>query len=121
MQQRRQENIRKAEEKWKKSKEKEIIAKNAAKPRRNVLAMYVLDISHALDEKPYVTWLPLKNDGILTHGPEETVLYTLVEGKSELVMFGGIRKEASTPACTTSLSNQMSNSVHFITAPRYVI
>lgn len=83
--------------------------------------MYVLDISHALDEKPFVTWLPLRNDGIPTHGPEETVLYTLVEGKSELVMFGGIRKEASTPACTTNLGNQVSNSLHFITAPRYVI
>lgn len=119
---RRQETIRRAEEKWKKTvKEKEISAKYAAKPRRNVLAMYVLDISHALDEQPYVTWLPLKNDGVPANGPEETVLYTLVEGKSELVMFGGIRKEASTPACTTNLGNQVSNSLHFITAPRYVI
>lgn len=90
--------------------------------QRNVLGIYVLDISHALDEKPYVTWLPIKNDGMMVSGgPEETILYSLVEGKSELIMFGGIQQDPSSLACTTNLSNQVSNSLHFITAPRYVI
>ena len=121
----RLENMRKAEEKWRetyKSVEKKVSCYDArSRPKRNLLSMYVLDISHALDEKPYVTWLPLKNDGMSSQGPEETVLYTLVEGRSELIMFGGIQKDPASLACTTNLSNQVSNTIHFITAPKYVI
>ncbi|KAI4466204.1 f-box only protein 42 [Holotrichia oblita] len=121
---RRLENMRRVEAKWKtiwKSKENKNSYETRIKQKRNVLGMYVLDISHALDEKPYVSWLPLKNDGILSQGPEETVLYTLVEGKSELIMFGGIQKDPASLVCTTNLSNQVSNSLHFITAPKYII
>lgn len=118
-------NLKRAEEKWRKSlQEKEnqnLYSVIRVKPKRSVLAMYVLDISHVLDEKPYVSWLPLKNDGVLSQGPEETVLYTLVQGKSELIMFGGIQKDASQLMCNNNLSNQVTNSLHFITAPKYVI
>lgn len=95
--------------------------KSTRKFKRNVIGIYVLDLSHALDSEPYVTWLPVKNEGIFSEGPEERVLYTLVEGKSELIMFGGILKDSTSPAYTTNLSNQVSNSLHFITAPRYII
>lgn len=96
--------------------------KSSSPVKRNLLGIYVLDISHALDEKPYVTWLPVKTDNmVVSDGPEETILYSLVEGKSELVMFGGIQQDPSSLACTTNLSNQVSNSLHFITAPRYII
>ncbi|GJQ67255.1 hypothetical protein Trydic_g8160 [Trypoxylus dichotomus] len=121
---RRLENMRRVEEKWKKilkNKENKSTYEARTKQKRNVLGMYVLDISHALDDKPYVSWLPLKNDGVLSQGPEETVLYTLVEGKSELIMFGGIQKDPASLVCTTNLSNQVSNSLHFITAPKYII
>ncbi|XP_018332759.1 F-box only protein 42 [Agrilus planipennis] len=91
------------------------------KQKINVLGMYVLDISHVTDENPSVTWLPVKNDGAFTQGPEETILYTLVAGKSELIMFGGIQKEANGIACTTNLKNQVSNSLHFIGAPKHII
>lgn len=106
-------NLKRSEEKLK--------HKTARKVKRSVLGIYVLDLSHALDDAPYVTWLPVKNDGVLSEGPEETILYTLVEGKSELIMFGGIQKDPSSLACTTNLSNQVSNSLHFITAPKCVI
>lgn len=100
----------------------DVIKQKATKKiKRNVLGIYVLDLSHVLDDEPYVTWLPVKNDGVLSEGPEETILYSLVEGKSELIMFGGIQKDASSLACTTSLRNQVSNSLHFITAPKYII
>lgn len=89
--------------------------------KKNMLGIYVLDISHALDEKPYVTWLPMKNTSIVSEGPEETILYSLVEGKSELIMFGGIQKDPGSLALTTNLESQVSNSVHFITAPKYVV
>ncbi|XP_017767920.1 PREDICTED: F-box only protein 42 [Nicrophorus vespilloides] len=113
----RQEKIKKAEEAWKKAlKAKE----NAQRVRpRKILGLYVLDITHALDEKPYVTWLPPTDGGLNCEGPEETVLYTLLQGNSELIMFGGIQKDASSVACTTNLSNQVSNSLHFLTAPSY--
>jgi len=121
---RRLENLRRIEEKLKKQMKENhelCIVPSPKKQKRNVLGMYVLDISHALDEKPYVTWLPLKNNGAFTQGPEETVLYSLVAGKSELIMFGGIQKDGSSLACTTNLSNQVTNSLHFITAPKYII
>lgn len=91
------------------------------KIKRSVLGIYVLDLSHVLDDEPYVTWLPVKNDGVLSEGPEETILYSLVEGKSELIMFGGIQNDASSLAYTTNLKNQVCNSLHFITAPKYII
>lgn len=121
---RRLENLRRIEEKIKKQmKENQevCLVPSPKKQKRNVLGMYVLDIAHSLDEKPYVTWLPLKNNGVFTQGPEETVLYSLVAGKSELIMFGGIQKDGSSLACTTNLSNQVTNSLHFITAPKYII
>lgn len=90
------------------------------KIKRSVLGIYVLDLSHALDNEPYVTWLPVKND-VSVEGPEDTILYTLVQGKSELIMFGGIQNDVNFLPHTTNLSNQISNSLHFITAPSYVI
>ncbi|KAF5300308.1 hypothetical protein FQA39_LY11165 [Lamprigera yunnana] len=122
---RRLENLRRLEEKLK--KQMKDISESWAVPspkkqKRNVLGMYVLDISHALDPQPYVTWLPVKNNESFSQGPEETVLYSLVAGKSELIMFGGIQKDVSSLSCTTNnLSNQVTNSLHFITAPKYII
>lgn len=95
--------------------------KTTRKVKQNLLGIYVLDLSHALAEEAYVSWLPVKNDGSSGQGPEETILYTLVEGKSELIMFGGIQKDASSLVYTTNVSDQASNSLHFIAAPRYVI
>lgn len=121
---RRLENLRRIEEKLKKQikeSSEACVVPSPKKQKRNVLGMYVLDISHALDEKPYVTWLPLKNNGAYTQGPEETVLYSLVAGNAELIMFGGIQKDDTSLAFTTNLSNQVTNSLHFITAPKYII
>lgn len=81
------------------------------------LGIYVLDISEVLSKKPVASWLPPKN---VNNGPEEAILYTLMEGKSELIMFGGILKDANSLA-PCNLSSQISNSLHFITAPNYVI
>lgn len=91
---------------------------NKKEKKTHYLGIYVLDISQVLNtKKPIATWLPPKN---VNNGPEETILYTLVEGKSELVMFGGIQKDANSLAAC-NLSNQISNSLHFVTSPSYVI
>ncbi|KAG5900702.1 hypothetical protein JTB14_038220 [Gonioctena quinquepunctata] len=75
-------------------KVEETLTKGAFKREKKThyLGIYVLDISQVLKGANVATWLPPKN---LKNGPEETILYTLVEGKSELIMFGGIQKEAN--------------------------
>lgn len=97
----------------------EIVVVN--KPK-NVLGMYVLDISHLMDtEDPHVQWLPIKGENSINDGPEERVLYSLVPGKSELIMFGGIQMDPQRMIECSAMTNQISNLLHFITAPRYVI
>nr|CAI5823340.1 unnamed protein product [Callosobruchus analis] len=86
--------------------------------KTHYLGMYLLDISKVLGEKPLVTWLPPNN---LKNGPEEAMLYTLVEGNSELIMFGGIKNDTGSLELSVDLSSQISNTLHFITAPSYVI
>ncbi|KYB27517.1 F-box only protein 42 [Tribolium castaneum] len=92
--------------------------KKEEKNKSHYLGIYVLDLSKALSSRPYVTWLPPKNLG---NGPEETILYTLLAGKSELVMFGGIRKDPTSLGFSVNFNSQISNSLHFISAPNYVI
>lgn len=101
-------------------KVEENLTKGAYKREKKTyyLGVYVLDISRVLENPPVATWQPPKN---LKNGPEETILYTLVKGKSELVMFGGIQKDANSIGFSKNLSSQISNSLHFITAPSYVI
>lgn len=93
---------------------------NRETKKMQYLGIYVLDLSQIYESKPKATWLPAKN---LNNGPEETILYSLVEGKSELIMFGGIQKDANSVVLSTnnSFNSQISNSLHFITAPNYVI
>ncbi|XP_018572049.1 F-box only protein 42 [Anoplophora glabripennis] len=101
-------------------KVEENLTKGAYKREKKThyLGVYVLDISQVLNENPVAIWLPPKN---IKNGPEETILYTLVEGKSELIMFGGIQKDANSLGFSMTLSSQISNSLHFITAPSYII
>lgn len=86
--------------------------------KTHYLGMYVLDISQVLSDDPVARWLSPKN---VKNGPEETILYSLVEGKSELIMFGGIQKDANSVGWPMNMSSQISNSLHFITAPNCVI
>lgn len=86
--------------------------------KTHYLGMYVLDISQVLSDNPVARWLTPKN---VKNGPEETILYSLVKGKSELIMFGGIQKDANSVGWPKNVSSQISNSLHFITAPNYVI
>lgn len=91
---------------------------NKRERKTHYLGLYVLDISQVLNEDSVASWLTPKN---LKNGPEETILYTLVEGNSELIMFGGIQKDANSLGWSMNLSSQISNTLHFITAPRYII
>jgi hypothetical protein len=96
------------------------------KPRRTAnscachrLSVHVLDISEAIDRQ-VVTWLDLKSNSSLD-APEETILYSLVCGRNELVLFGGIQKDVSTIAAGTPQSpgvDTVSNSVFYLSPPR---
>ena len=64
-------------------------------PRRYSTAgmcVHVLDISDAVDSHE-VSWLPIRGTD-LTGSPDEATFYSLVEGRGELMMFGGIRGDA---------------------------
>ncbi|KAK9872927.1 hypothetical protein WA026_020279 [Henosepilachna vigintioctopunctata] len=90
-------------------------AKDADKKNKNYLGLYVLDLKHVLDDKPYVTWLTPKT---FNKGPEETILYTLVQGNSEIIMFGGIQNDTSS---IDKLNNEISNSIYIISATDRII
>lgn len=80
--------------------------------------MYVhtLDISKAVDEG-LVTWLPVEDDA---HGqaPEETILYSLVCGRGELIMFGGMETDAKSMQIGLNIQPQVvSNKMRFIKPP----
>ncbi|KAF4518011.1 hypothetical protein B566_EDAN009244 [Ephemera danica] len=91
------------------------------KTPRNAMTMFVMDISEVLTHGR-VAWLPLKPTPP-SLGPEETILYSLVAGVGELIMFGGIEKDAMSllnPE-TRSIVNTVSNNLRFISAPREVV
>ena len=49
--------------------------------------------------------------------PEETILYSLVHGRGEIIMFGGIQTDANTMQMGMNIPPQVvSNNLHFIKA-----
>lgn len=91
------------------------------KIKRNTLAMHVLDISTVVNGNSmnYVSWL-CPRLGELHGAPEELVMYSLVKGNGELIMFGGVHNDISILNYSEQ-QNMYSNSLHFITPPRDII
>lgn len=92
---------------------------------KNAMTMFVLNISNVLTENCYVEWLPMKSDNIPAGGPEEMILYSLIAGKGELIMFGGIQKDATSITAQaqicSNVANTVCNSLYFISAPKGII
>jgi F-box protein 42 len=87
------------------------------------MSLCLLDISEALT-KNKVRWLP-PNDAV-TNGrgsPEEVVLYSIVHGRGELIVFGGVQKFIATQSTTNSPGgpNIVSSAVYFIQAHTCII
>jgi len=86
------------------------------------LSMHVLDIGRAVSDN-VVTWLDVASSVFGgASAPEETILYSLVRGRSELIMFGGIQKDVSSMTSRqqqhqSSTSNTVSNAVYFLRPP----
>lgn len=91
------------------------------KVKRNTLTMHVLDISTVVNGNcmNYVSWL-CPRLGEMNGAPEELVMYSLVKGNGELIMFGGVHNDISILNYSEQQS-MYSNSLHFITPPRDVI
>lgn len=87
------------------------------------MRLYVLDVRQAAREAR-AAWLPLQphGGGGATSMVEEVILYSLVLGRGELVLFGGIQKDlANRQEDTDAMSEVVSSSLHFITCKKDVI
>lgn len=115
--QRQLESLRRMEERIRNRRTQSKIMKKTG----NTLSIFVLDITNVLCDECVASWIPLKHNN--QSGPDERILYSLVAGRGELIVFGGISKERA-----TSLQNhpdmdesEVYNDLHFINPPRYVI
>lgn len=84
----------------------------------NKLSMYVMDISEALSENGSVTWKPPRTNW---NAPRDTVFHSLVLGKGELIIFGGVQKNSSASTIPVASYKSVSNTTHIITAPRNIV
>lgn len=114
--QRQLESLRRMEEKIRNKKAQLM---KVFKKAETTLSIFVLDITNVLSDDCNASWIPLKQDD--HSGPDERILYSLVVGKGELIVFGGIHKEHSTLGQTDVDDSVVYNDLHFIKAPRYVI
>jgi len=92
------------------------------------LGLHVLDIGRAVSDS-VVTWLDVsKCAASFSDAPEETILYSLVKARSELIFFGGIQKDVSSMAFRGGQHQQaqqqpqanketVSNAVYFLRPP----
>lgn len=88
------------------------------------MRLYVLDVSQVAQEGK-ASWLPLQPQAAATSTAsmvEEVILYSLVLGRGELILFGGIQKDlVNRQEDTDATSEVVSSSLHFITSKRDVI
>ncbi|XP_062611135.1 F-box only protein 42-like [Saccostrea cucullata] len=67
------------------------VRKTRLRELRTPIHLHVLDISNIVQSRT-ASWQPVK-ENLSLEAPEETIFYTLVEGRGELVMFGGIQRD----------------------------
>ena len=78
------------------------------------MLLHVLNISDVVRTKT-VSWQPLCYDESIEM-PEETIFYTLVEGRGELILFGGINKDIQTIQRGFGIkSHLVTNKLYFLT------
>lgn len=88
--------------------------------KRNCIGMFICDIENVLlANDPFIEWIEHKNYGLINNAPERLILSSLVTGKGELIMFGGLRKESLSKSSDTTM--QVSNAMHFLHVPREII
>lgn len=71
-----------------------------------------------MSDEHIATWI--QHHGIENTGPAERILYSLVLGRGELIMFGGVHK-ISNHSQSEIENSEVYNDIHFIKPPRYAI
>lgn len=108
------ENLRRMEQKLQRQRQqlrREEEIQKVKRARTNCVAVFVCDLSRFSEDG--IEWLQYKNAGLYANAPEKMILSSLVAGTGELVLFGGLKKEATTENAT--------NSVFFLTVPETLI
>lgn len=114
--QRQLESLRRMEERIKNRSTQLKVVKKAS----NTLSIFVLDITNVLCNDCTASWVPLKQN--YQSGPDERILYSLVAGRGELIVFGGIRtQQALLQGHPETDETEAYNDLHFINPPRYII
>lgn len=90
------------------------------KRRQDKFSIFCLNINSIFDDKCTANWIKYPEDSYIS--PEVRILYSLVLGKGELIVFGGIRKELmSVQEQTDDNDSEVYNEVLFIKPPKYSI
>ena len=122
------ETLRRYEEKFKKQMKHEdgevkvqghvvefVANKSRNKRPQHPMYVHTLDVSRVLTEG-VVTWQPVKANSCI-NAPEETIFYSLVEGRAELIMFGGLQMDLNSMqrgGQATTQPQTVSNNVYFL-------
>ncbi|OQR72615.1 F-box only protein 42-like [Tropilaelaps mercedesae] len=78
---------------------------------KSTMCVYALDISELVESRK-VRWVERAEAlGRAQHPPEHLVLYTLVKGQGELLMFGGIRRESGATSSEFSANSETASNV----------
>lgn len=81
----------------------------------STMAVHVLDISRVVNHAS-ATWLNVSFENV-DGAPDETVFYTLVEGRGEILMFGGIEKDIHALQRGPGIKSQSVNNTLFVLSP----
>lgn len=100
--------------------QRQLATAKGLKKLENSLDIFVLDVSEVLSADCSATWVKLKQSN--QNGPNERILYSLVLGQNELILFGGIKKEQATTQGQIDIDDsEVYNDLHFIKPPMQII
>ena len=85
------------------------------------MSMFVLDISKAISDNS-VEWLQFFSNNSL-ETPEVAILYSLVAGRGELIMFGGLQKDVAMMRnqAAANENDSVTNALYFLTPPQEIV
>ncbi|XP_071146947.1 F-box only protein 42-like [Mytilus edulis] len=93
-------------------------AQNATSSRRrdphSQMHLHVLDIAEVV--QGHVTWRPI-DESFSIDAPDETIFYSLSEGRGELIMFGGIQRDIQSMQRGVDLKSHLVSNILYILSP----
>lgn len=93
-------------------------AQNITSSRRrdphSQMHLHVLDIAEVV--QGHVTWRPI-DESFSIDAPDETIFYSLSEGRGELIMFGGIQRDIQSMQRGVDLKSHLVSNILYILSP----